>query len=116
MELHRRWIGRGHPRLLIESHGVDDESVALPLARGMAEERGSQCIARGMWTPIHVNHAPGMRACDVEHEDRLEFRNFHELKTGCEKKRWSAARFAIGLRRIEIGLRSTILIQRSSPW
>ena len=68
-----------------------------------------------MWTAIHIDHAPGVGAGNVEQENRFQFRNFDELESRRQEKRWAAAGFATDLRGVEIRLPGSILVKGPGP-
>src|SRR2546430_2225687 len=115
MQLLRRGIRAGHPLLLVESDCIDDQRVAFPVPDGMTEKCRSQIVTRGMRTAIHVDHAPGVRACNVEDENTLELRCFDDFKTRRVEERGSRGWLAADERWIQIRSRRSILIQRSRP-
>src|SRR6188474_3650702 len=105
----------GKPLLLIESNRINDERVALPPADGMPEERRPQILTRWMRAAVQVDDAPGVRPGDVQQKDALQLRDIDDFKTGSVEESRPAGRLAADQRRIQVGGRRAVLIQRARP-
>src|SRR6185312_4601795 len=101
------------PLLLVEPDGVDDERVPAPAADRVAEIGGPE--AGRMRAAVHVDHAPRVRARDVDDVDLLLFRALDDLESRSGEESVARGRLAADERRIQIVLRRSELLERPRP-
>src|SRR5688572_25486418 len=85
----------GHPELLVEAHGVNDERVTFPLPNRGSVVTGYRFRRRDGRASICIDHAPIPVSASVQNKNSAHLRLFDELKSvGHLKLPWTAWRQA----------------------
>src|SRR6185312_13962992 len=69
----------------------------------------------GVRAAVHVDHAPGVRACDVQDENLFELGRVDELEAGRVKERGPGRGFAVDERRIARESRLAVIVYSFGP-